>query len=599
VNFISESKKSDVAQKLKQKYEYDGSVIDRILESDPTGSKYVEYLGRMFDQFVSGINDGKGGLSVPIADFIENKLRIWVEWFHRNYNKITSEDVRNALSDFRNTKNLIDVDKLIKSPKDINNYADYNFFDLIIEQVDSKKTKSEKEEEAKKEAEKIYEDDEVLIIKPLSHSSSCYYGYGTKWCTTTKESDDNFRKYTKRGDLYYFINKKENFKYALFKPKDGKAEIYNSADSQEDISVLYDEFPKQIDIIMKLAKVTYFPKAVKLWVKGEISTDELLDIEPMLMSPGMGIKGKSDAQLTFEFENDEVLLNLLDLSEDDIWFLKTVENNYSSYDFIDPYSTEEDWKEGYGPVSNINGDNLKKLSDICFILTGKKYDLNNPDTEFLKMLLKTFEREINDIINEYHWRLENEMRVTAKEEIEKEIDTFLESIGFKLIRDFDRISTTPGNLVMYSLRYKIDKGDIKDIFKVIAEKNKVDRLGGWYENQYEFRNNDNFDDSGYQREVERNLDRILEKIGENPNYEEVSKKLTKLFDKYELDIAHKFPSNKKYNFRIRKYDFDEDKLIIELGGPLGMKRIKISLDGFIKILYQPTLFDLSQIFQED
>ena len=54
------------------------------------------------------------------------------------------------------------------------------------------------------------------MINPLSHESSCYYGSGTRWCTTNKDSDNYYKRYTEAGTLIYYINKNKTFSKLIF-----------------------------------------------------------------------------------------------------------------------------------------------------------------------------------------------------------------------------------------------------------------------------------------------------------------------------------------------------------------------------------------------
>lgn len=67
---------------------------------------------------------------------------------------------------------------------------------------------------------KLHEDEEWLIIKPLTYESSKKYGAGTKWCTAADNEDYQFYNYTNRGILIYTINKKTGYKVATFKNVD-------------------------------------------------------------------------------------------------------------------------------------------------------------------------------------------------------------------------------------------------------------------------------------------------------------------------------------------------------------------------------------------
>jgi len=116
--------------------------------------------------------------------------------------------------------------------KDLNQYPDVVELREAIENYASKSQRKKIESEAIK----IYEDDRVLIVKPMSHAASCKYGAGTKWCTT-QSSPGYYHKYTSTGNaLYYVIIKdldssNKFYKMALHKTKNNDT-WYDSHDTQ-------------------------------------------------------------------------------------------------------------------------------------------------------------------------------------------------------------------------------------------------------------------------------------------------------------------------------------------------------------------------------
>jgi hypothetical protein len=70
-----------------------------------------------------------------------------------------------------------------------------------------------------------YEDDQWLILRPLTFAASSKYGAGTKWCTTYKKEKSYFEKYWRNGALIYFNNKKTGYKFAAHKQIFDNAEI--------------------------------------------------------------------------------------------------------------------------------------------------------------------------------------------------------------------------------------------------------------------------------------------------------------------------------------------------------------------------------------
>jgi hypothetical protein len=75
------------------------------------------------------------------------------------------------------------------------------------------------------------------------------------------------------------------------------------------------------------------------------------------------------------------------------------------------------------------------------------------------------------------------------------------------------VKTTMGNCVWLSSLLGIPKIDAKSLFNQ-AVSQYTGRIGGWYENTYEFQDDDNFDNESFNNTVERRLDEILEIIQE-------------------------------------------------------------------------------------
>lgn len=89
--------------------------------------------------------------------------------------------------------------------------------------------------EFRKQVKIDYEDSEWLILRPFSFESSCKYGAGTKWCTTSVSNPDHFFRYSKNGILIYVINKKTGDKVGCFKNFDEvTSEFYNMEDMRVD-----------------------------------------------------------------------------------------------------------------------------------------------------------------------------------------------------------------------------------------------------------------------------------------------------------------------------------------------------------------------------
>ena len=214
---LSEGRKEDVYNKFKKEIDnerilhsdvtsksfYDFLVMDNFIQE--TNYKYLEPLVKQYYIFYRSIGDNSKPLRRDIAvqslssiNSLYNKLIDLVKFFQNNLSKYDKKD----LSDY------------------VGNYFDDDFVEYTIK-LKQEKTNRERKEEIKKNTKRIFENDKVLIVKPLSFESSCYYGAGTKWCTTMRDNPSYYNDYSSRGGLYYIILKDvppENqfYKIALF-----------------------------------------------------------------------------------------------------------------------------------------------------------------------------------------------------------------------------------------------------------------------------------------------------------------------------------------------------------------------------------------------
>jgi hypothetical protein len=602
---IIEGRKEDVAKRLKQMFEYDGSFIDRMLSVDPTGYKYVDYIAKQLEKIIPQLAGQKGGLNITQQDAIKDTLSMVIPWFHNNVNRITEDDIWKAETIFRERNGMVpNIEGIAKSFKDIAQYENPEFIKTLMDIVDSKKTEREKERELKSQAEKLYEDDDVLVIRPKSYAASCYYGANTKWCTTTKGSSGYFDKYIKSGMLYYFIKKKENTKMALYRnTEDRKTEVYNAQDNLVSLDDLRDSFPNQNDLIDELIGSGEFIKALRAFTRGKIDSRELEDSDDGILkvkpSDPLG-----QSTIVIDFDEDEKFFKTLDISEDDQWFLSAINSTYGSYEFMDSYQVEQDFKEGYLIYGELNEKNNRKLKEIAeLILPGDEFDLNNDEykIKLSETLLSLFDDEMDWILSDYSSEKNSEMLTTARASIEKEINSFLESIGFILVRDYDQIATTPANLLMWSTRLQLPKIDVISLFNQIIEYSGTGRLGGWQENSYEYQDYDNFDSDAFNNVVERQFEKILEKLDEDEDSggEKIKEFLgfrNRIVKKFGINKWNKLPSDKNVGFKVEGFDRENMKVIILIQKQYkGRRQLKLSEENFKNLLYQPRLFDLFEV----
>jgi hypothetical protein len=120
---------------------------------------------------------------------------------------------------------------LDKGLVDQNDISKYENFEEITNQLSVARTK-DLLKKSRKEISVVYEDDEIMMLKPLSFEASLKYGAGTKWCTAMKNEPEYFYRYSKNGILIYLINKETGRKFGCHSERytDNRVQIFNEID---------------------------------------------------------------------------------------------------------------------------------------------------------------------------------------------------------------------------------------------------------------------------------------------------------------------------------------------------------------------------------
>lgn len=201
-----------------------------ILELFISDAKYIAMFQKLLKDFIQeqyDMNETKIQL-----------LRLFPEADHKHLNSLTDLELLFALNFFfdimpteitTDFKLFCDYNekKLVKN-NDLQSYTSFNEVRKEIVEIKEK----EKAKLLEKQTIKILDNDEWLIIKPLSYEASLKYGATTKWCTAAKEDKQYFNQYTKNGILIYFIDKINNRKYAIHRKIKGNDITYWDAEDK-------------------------------------------------------------------------------------------------------------------------------------------------------------------------------------------------------------------------------------------------------------------------------------------------------------------------------------------------------------------------------
>ena len=230
---------------LIQKYPNEGDIIHTLNDESQNIAGSNKYLKWMVKQWMDTSSEDS---SEEALEEIINATSS----FHQALPRINRETVTGliAIDDFPTVSTYT---RIVNSPKDINSYPNAEVLRDISMRILLEPSRSEKEKFAKTGADKIYEDDRWLLVKPNTEEASCYYGAGTQWCTSGSQGNA-FGQYNKNGNLYYLIDKSRKlgpyYKLAIYRSYAGTTDsIHTERDrplSVEQTELLRNVLPPQI-----------------------------------------------------------------------------------------------------------------------------------------------------------------------------------------------------------------------------------------------------------------------------------------------------------------------------------------------------------------
>ena len=131
----------------------------------------------------------------------------YLEWIAKNWDtsgpneegeiEDNLKEILLAVSKFDNQSQRLEI-------KDLNQYKD---IDQLFDALKKVGETARRTVDITGDVEKIYEDNRFVVVSPKTHTASCYYGAGTKWCTAAKDTKSHFSTYKGSGELYYIIDK--------------------------------------------------------------------------------------------------------------------------------------------------------------------------------------------------------------------------------------------------------------------------------------------------------------------------------------------------------------------------------------------------------
>ena len=254
-DLLLEGRKEDILKKYGIDEETT-DIINYFSDKDPSGNnKYLEW---MFKNWAGlGKNRDYSPLDTEVVDVIE--------LFHKNIQRIKNKDINS-----------------------------YSFLKLkeTVKEAEEKRKMSELKKEAKKQKTVIYDDDRWLVVSPHSWKASCYYGAGTKWCVTSKDTSTHWNNYSKNSTFFYIIDKTKTKKNKYYKvayrqlKREGKFELWDAEDMEFTSNILgsfgrdwFDGLAEELKNKALIYHKEKYPKIENIpeWVEDDYSAQALVN----------------------------------------------------------------------------------------------------------------------------------------------------------------------------------------------------------------------------------------------------------------------------------------------------------------------------------
>jgi hypothetical protein len=595
--FLQEGKKEDAIKKVKEMFSSpeDAEMIDKIFDATSSlGTKFIPFVENETKRYLIDQN-------TDINDFINllvNRLRSFI----KNNDKITPEVIGTTkeLWDGIESRAFPKLDVILKSPKDINSY-NIDTLGYLTQALSMISSKREKEREAKKEAEKVFEDGDVIGIRAITHNASCYYGSGTRWCTAGQQPD-YFNKYTKDGKLYYFIDKSNRRQKVALYIKDGDPTVYDAADTGHDVDFLYHVYPEVENfVIEKLLGGGKVKAGFERIKDGTISSWNADRVDPLITSYNRDNEDNVTLNLDFNGrDNDYFDLFEWNEGDGDRMYLDISLSSYGTGEIFDSYYGEEEWKEGY-MYSYFDDEQMKRLQTYMKIINPKLYECTlglkeygNDDCRIKvsEFLSKTFENAVDNIISEYTYDMNADTEQGIKEYLERDYSNMFAEYGLPMTGTFYKKTVKLDDLIKTYQKYnpKFNIG-IYGLLRRIINLENIDPPS-IADSVYEFRSGNHEYSSTYNA-IEKLLDTMEETINENENitgdyidHYDFIKKLGG-FDEWFV-----MPGDDRYNLKISDLDMEDDRVTFAINtvGKGDMKKMRLPFEKFKDFIYNLQLF---------
>jgi len=435
----------------------------------------------------------------------------------------------------------------------------------------------------------LLDNDDWMVVDPLDYDAFVYYA--------PENDKSEWNKY-KNGDTYFVIDKnKEPIQTSVIhKTQDNKIEYYGNEVQKhrgltrfEFESDLPDEVKLVIDNIVGQSDVYKLLLAIKNGEK--VTTNQMERADDLIYGFRYNENNPIKSMVKLRFDDMEDYLKLFELDEYDVDFANRLYSYYNDETFVDYDHGYNEWNEGY-LIYYFSDENMNKFRKIVRIILPSAANLVE-DSEKEDACIKVedmFSNEIDYITSDWVDE-QNACRTRgAKEWVESDVCDYFNKFGIITQHCFYNYYTTVGILLSLYNTVKDKTLGLMDVLKDIGHRDS--NLGGWDENRWEIECTD-FDSESFNRDVEDQLDKILEKIEDSDDFVDVGK-YSEIYDRItkEFKLNGRYKTKSGREFFIRNIDPATNKIIVQVyKKDGGMEDRSYTEEEFNNFLVSPELFE--------
>lgn len=189
----------------------------------------------VFETIVTFSQPQEKNILLPLTKWV---LKLYEKNPRQTMNELQLLNIDGGINILQMFQRLKDLNILTNNSADIGRYSSIRELYTVVKMFDPSDLEGDNTErkkrlmrpefiEARNDIDKLYEDNEWLVVSPKSYEASVYWGHGTSWCTAYKDQRTYYDNYSRQGRLYINIDKRDGSKFQFHFESDSFMDEYD------------------------------------------------------------------------------------------------------------------------------------------------------------------------------------------------------------------------------------------------------------------------------------------------------------------------------------------------------------------------------------